>query len=65
MDYALFGQFRLSQETDNQTKVYAVLCKKKEEVRISSRGENNVKERISGHFKSFNNFFCYLVKSVK
>ncbi|XP_068183251.1 F-box only protein 9 isoform X1 [Antennarius striatus] len=30
MDSALFGHFRLSQETDNQTKVFAV-CKKREE----------------------------------
>ncbi|XP_054654271.1 F-box only protein 9 isoform X1 [Dunckerocampus dactyliophorus] len=31
MDAVMFGHFRLSQETDNQTKVYAVVCKKKEE----------------------------------
>ncbi|XP_033469255.1 F-box only protein 9 isoform X2 [Epinephelus lanceolatus] len=31
MDSALLGHFRLSQETDNQTKVFAVVCKKKEE----------------------------------
>lgn len=31
MDAALLGHFRLSQETDNQTKVFAVVCKKKEE----------------------------------
>uniref|UniRef100_A0A8C5HJB5 F-box only protein n=1 Tax=Gouania willdenowi TaxID=441366 RepID=A0A8C5HJB5_GOUWI len=31
MDSVLFGHFRLSQETDNQTKVFAVICKKKEE----------------------------------
>lgn len=35
MDSALLGHFRLSQETDNQTKVFAVVCKKKDEVRIS------------------------------
>lgn len=35
MDSALLGHFRLSQETDNQTKVFAVVSKKKEEVRIS------------------------------
>lgn len=34
MDSALLGHFRLSQETDNQTKVFAVVCKRKEEVRI-------------------------------
>ena len=33
MDSALLGHFRLSQETDNQTKVFAVVSKKKEEVR--------------------------------
>uniref|UniRef100_A0A3Q3WL60 F-box only protein 9 n=1 Tax=Mola mola TaxID=94237 RepID=A0A3Q3WL60_MOLML len=31
MDSALLGHFRLSQETDNQTKVFAVVCKKKDE----------------------------------
>ncbi|KAF6731541.1 F-box only protein 9 [Oryzias melastigma] len=31
MDSVLVGHFRLSQETDNQTKVFAVVCKKKEE----------------------------------
>ncbi|KAM6997001.1 F-box only protein 9 [Tautogolabrus adspersus] len=31
MESALLGHFRLSQETDNQTKVFAVVCKKKEE----------------------------------
>lgn len=31
MDSVLLGHFHLSQETDNQTKVFAVLCKKKEE----------------------------------
>ncbi|XP_072912845.1 F-box only protein 9 isoform X6 [Hemitrygon akajei] len=31
IDAVLFGHFRLSQETDNQTKVFAVLAKKKEE----------------------------------
>ncbi|XP_053731077.1 F-box only protein 9 [Synchiropus splendidus] len=31
MESVLFGHYRLSQERDNQTKVYAVLCKKKEE----------------------------------
>ncbi|CAJ1067520.1 F-box only protein 9 [Xyrichtys novacula] len=31
MDSALLGHYRLSQETDNQTKVFAVVCKKKEE----------------------------------
>lgn len=31
MDSVLLGHFRLSQETDNQTKVFAVVCKKKEE----------------------------------
>uniref|UniRef100_A0A672HKL9 F-box only protein 9 n=1 Tax=Salarias fasciatus TaxID=181472 RepID=A0A672HKL9_SALFA len=31
MDAVLFGHFRLSQETDNQTKVFAVVSKKKEE----------------------------------
>uniref|UniRef100_A0A673B4H3 F-box domain-containing protein n=1 Tax=Sphaeramia orbicularis TaxID=375764 RepID=A0A673B4H3_9TELE len=31
IDSVLLGHFRLSQETDNQTKVYAVVCKKKEE----------------------------------
>ncbi|XP_074502507.1 F-box only protein 9 isoform X1 [Sebastes fasciatus] len=31
MDSALLGHFRLSQETDNQTKVFAVVCKRKEE----------------------------------
>lgn len=31
MDSVMFGHFRLSQETDNQTKVFAVVCKKKEE----------------------------------
>lgn len=36
MDSVLLGHFRLSQETDNQTKVFAVVCKKKkkEEVRM-------------------------------
>uniref|UniRef100_A0A665XAC3 F-box only protein n=1 Tax=Echeneis naucrates TaxID=173247 RepID=A0A665XAC3_ECHNA len=31
MDSILLGHYRLSQETDNQTKVFAVVCKKKEE----------------------------------
>ncbi|XP_076019275.1 F-box only protein 9 isoform X2 [Genypterus blacodes] len=31
MDSVLCGHYRLSQETDNQTKVFAVVCKKKEE----------------------------------
>lgn len=31
MESVLLGHFRLSQETDNQTKVFAVVCKKKEE----------------------------------
>jgi len=31
MDSVMLGHFRLSQETDNQTKVFAVVCKKKEE----------------------------------
>ncbi|KAG7511468.1 F-box only protein 9 [Solea senegalensis] len=31
LDPVLLGHFRLSQETDNQTKVFAVVCKKKEE----------------------------------
>ncbi|KAF7643139.1 hypothetical protein LDENG_00244520, partial [Lucifuga dentata] len=31
MDSVLRGHYRLSQETDNQTKVFAVVCKKKEE----------------------------------
>ncbi|XP_043992043.1 F-box only protein 9 [Gambusia affinis] len=31
MDSVLLGHFRLSQETDNQTKVFAVVCKKKED----------------------------------
>ncbi|XP_067877441.1 F-box only protein 9 isoform X1 [Heterodontus francisci] len=31
MDAVLFGHYRLSQETDNQTKVFAVLAKKKKE----------------------------------
>ncbi|AWP14100.1 putative F-box only protein 9 [Scophthalmus maximus] len=31
MDSVLHGHFRLSQETDNQTKVFAVVCKKKED----------------------------------
>ncbi|XP_041645789.1 F-box only protein 9 isoform X2 [Cheilinus undulatus] len=31
MESALVGHFRLSQDTDNQTKVFAVVCKKKEE----------------------------------
>ncbi|XP_013872390.1 F-box only protein 9 isoform X1 [Austrofundulus limnaeus] len=31
MDSVLLGHFRLLQETDNQTKVFAVVCKKKEE----------------------------------
>lgn len=31
MDSVLLGHFRLSQETGNQTKVFAVVCKKKEE----------------------------------
>ncbi|XP_072247198.1 F-box only protein 9 [Leuresthes tenuis] len=31
LDSVLLGHFRLSQETDNQTKVFAVVCKKKEE----------------------------------
>ncbi|CAN9499918.1 unnamed protein product [Ophioblennius macclurei] len=31
VDAVLFGHFRLSQETDNQTKVFAVVSKKKEE----------------------------------
>uniref|UniRef100_A0A8D0A2L3 F-box only protein n=1 Tax=Sander lucioperca TaxID=283035 RepID=A0A8D0A2L3_SANLU len=34
MDSVMLGHFRLSQETDNQTKVFAVVCKKKEEVRL-------------------------------
>lgn len=32
MDSVLLGHFRLLQETDNRTKVFAVVCKKKEEV---------------------------------
>ncbi|KAJ4948580.1 hypothetical protein JOQ06_020113 [Pogonophryne albipinna] len=31
MESVLHGHYRLSQETDNQTKVFAVVCKKKEE----------------------------------
>ncbi|XP_061766299.1 F-box only protein 9 isoform X1 [Nerophis ophidion] len=31
MDAVMFGHFRLSQETDNQTKVFAVVCKRKDE----------------------------------
>uniref|UniRef100_A0A1A7WEB6 F-box only protein n=1 Tax=Iconisemion striatum TaxID=60296 RepID=A0A1A7WEB6_9TELE len=31
MDSVLLGHFRLLQETDNQTKVFAVVCKRKEE----------------------------------
>ncbi|XP_034041611.1 F-box only protein 9 isoform X2 [Thalassophryne amazonica] len=31
MDSALIGHFRLAQETDNQTKVFAVVCKKTDE----------------------------------
>lgn len=31
MESVLLGHFRLSQETDNQTKVFVVVCKKKEE----------------------------------
>lgn len=33
---ALFGHYRLSQETDDQTKVFAVVGKKKDEVRTSA-----------------------------
>lgn len=32
MESALFGHYRLSQEPDEQTKVFAVVCKKKDEV---------------------------------
>lgn len=31
----MFGHFRLSQDTDNQTKVYVVVSKRKEEVGLS------------------------------
>ncbi|XP_061601434.1 F-box only protein 9 [Cololabis saira] len=31
MDSVMFGHFRLSQDADNQTKVFVVVCKKKEE----------------------------------
>lgn len=31
-DAILLGHYRLSQDTDNQTKVFAVITKKKEEV---------------------------------
>lgn len=33
---AMFGHYRLSQETDDQTKVFAVVGKKKDEVRTSA-----------------------------
>lgn len=33
-DAILLGHYRLSQDTDNQTKVFAVITKKKEEVSI-------------------------------
>lgn len=33
---ALLGHFRLSQEMDNQANIFAVVSKKKEEVRASS-----------------------------
>lgn len=36
LESALFGHYRLSQETDDQTKVFAVVCKKKDEVRTSA-----------------------------
>uniref|UniRef100_A0A667Y5J2 F-box only protein n=1 Tax=Myripristis murdjan TaxID=586833 RepID=A0A667Y5J2_9TELE len=32
MDSVLLGHYRLSQETDNQTKVFVVVCKRKEEI---------------------------------
>lgn len=35
MESALFGHYRLSQETDEETKVFAVVCKKKDEVRTN------------------------------
>uniref|UniRef100_A0A8C3AFD5 F-box only protein n=1 Tax=Cyclopterus lumpus TaxID=8103 RepID=A0A8C3AFD5_CYCLU len=39
MDSVLLGHFRLSQETDNQTKVFAVVCKKKEvRIHLGMRG---------------------------
>lgn len=38
-DAILLGHYRLSQDTDNQTKVFAVMTKKKEEVhKVNSRG---------------------------
>lgn len=40
MDSIMFGHFRLSQETDNQTKVFAVVCKKKEEVSTFEKSLN-------------------------
>nr|XP_005156544.1 F-box only protein 9 isoform X1 [Danio rerio] len=35
MDSIMFGHYRLSQDTDNQTKVYVVVSKRKEEQKVS------------------------------
>uniref|UniRef100_A0A8C1VMR7 F-box only protein n=1 Tax=Cyprinus carpio TaxID=7962 RepID=A0A8C1VMR7_CYPCA len=35
MDSVMFGHFRLSQDTDNQTKVYVVVSKRKEEQKVA------------------------------
>ncbi|XP_056326660.1 F-box only protein 9 isoform X1 [Danio aesculapii] len=35
MDSVMFGHYRLSQDTDNQTKVYVVVSKRKEEQKVS------------------------------
>ncbi|XP_056291926.1 F-box only protein 9 isoform X1 [Pseudoliparis swirei] len=39
MDSVLLGHFRLSQETDNQTKVFAVVCKKKQKATEFQRNQ--------------------------
>ncbi|KAM4729911.1 F-box only protein 9 isoform 1-T1 [Anableps anableps] len=58
MDSVLLGHFRLSQETDNQTKVFAVVCKKKEEVscQILNRLGNGVSSQKATEFQR--NRFC-------
>lgn len=48
-DAILLGHYRLSQDTDNQTKVFAVITKKKEEVSIQGG--------ISSFFFYFNTLF--------
>ena len=52
-DAILLGHYRLSQDTDNQTKVFAVITKKKEEVSISGGIDSFLLISVPCSFKSF------------